>query len=160
MGKEIAAKRFDLGDQTLIQQVADWMGPLLAKRRGKVRIVLETAAESVTEYQQKYFHGHVVATLADFLEENHQPIPDGLSSYHEYAQEYLRMKCLSVPVFNRSGHLKGHVTRSTTALTVDEMWDYIQRCRTYLGDKLRLTTYDPDRDWRVNQPQRNRKVPA
>lgn len=131
--------------------VRDFVGKLSALE-GQYRLKAEPSRLSLSEKQRGYYHGHVVEVLAGWLERGKQPLPVGkdgrqLPSYHAYAHAYLKLKCLSIPVFNRRGDLKGHVTGSTEELDTLGMHKYTERCRSYLWDTFRLYTDDPDPEW-------------
>lgn len=66
----------------------------------------------------------------------------------------------------RTGEVYGTVPRSTTRLTVDEMSDYIERCRTWIQEKtgIEILEYVPERaaepPERPSEARMRKKVPA
>lgn len=127
-----------------------------ANLKGQYRFSAVPCRLSVSQQLRGYYHGHIVGVLEDELERNRQPLPldnngNPILSYHDFAHAMLKERCFKLPVFDKAGELKGHVTGSTKGLDVGSMLAFIDRCRVYLWDTCRLWTDDPDPEWRTKR---------
>jgi hypothetical protein len=152
MPRETLVMVIDLPDR---DRVREFVGKA-SQLKGQYRFAAAPSRLSVSQQQRGYYHGHIVEVLADWLEGNRQPLPlndngEPLLSYHDFAHAMLKERCLKIPVVNRDGEIKGHVTGSTGKLDTAGMMAFIDRCRDYLWDKFRLWTDDPDPEWRTKR---------
>lgn len=149
MPRETLEMVVDCPDRDALREFVGKCAPL----KGQYRLTAAPCRLSLSQQQRGYYHGHVVKVFADWLERGKQPLPVGedgrpLLSYHAYAHAWLKLKCLQLPVYNRRGELKGHITGSTEELDTAGMFAYVERARSYLWDTFRLYTDEPDPNWR------------
>jgi hypothetical protein len=112
------------------------------RERALFEVVITERRPTRSLEANRYYFGVIVKTFAEHLRDNACPLPDGFSSYQEYAHALLKEKCLRIPVLC-GREIGGHVTGSTAALDVSEFHRYVTDCREWL-EELGMPTPDAE----------------
>jgi hypothetical protein len=92
-----------------------------------------------TDRQNRMYWPLVVQPFADFLREQGESYTD------DDAHELLKAKFLRVSVANKdTGEVIGEIPRSTTTLTTEEFYDYVEKCVAWLADMFGIECPSPD----------------
>lgn len=127
----------DLDDPSTKRRLMSFIGTL----RGWWEIKLEPRRDTRSLRANSYYHAEICAALSDFLRDQ-----DWQQWHTGFAHRMLKEVCLKQEVLNPATGEVMTVTGSTTELTVEEFFDYVERCRAYLLKTFLIETEDPERD--------------
>jgi hypothetical protein len=144
----------DLGNPDTNRRCRNW----IAARKGLYRVGLEPAGDTRTNRQLSYWWPCVVGPFYERLRENEAPN----INCEEDAHDLLRGKLLTVPaeIDPRTGEATAWRTRRTGELTVEEFGDFMERARDYLLNEYKITTEDPDKNWRETKQAKQKQLTA
>jgi hypothetical protein len=117
--------------------VRAFIGPLT----GMYEFRIEPKAPNRSNRQNNWYWAGIVRPFYEYLSEQDYEITDD-----EQAHDILAAKCLGIDT--RADPVTGEVLfeqpKSTAVLTVEQFYDYCERCRAWLTDRFNILTEDPD----------------
>jgi hypothetical protein len=110
----------------------------LGSLQGEHRITICKHRRRRTDAQNRYYHGCIVRSFHDFLQEQ------GETYTHDEVHQILAAKFLRVGVPDpRTGEQIAERVRSTTTLNIVEFGNYIESCIAWLADMFGIACPDP-----------------
>ena len=103
--------------------------------------------------QNAYFHTVIVKMFQEFLKDQ-----DYEHNSFEAAKGFLKAKMLSETLVNpTTGKVIETRVRGTSELSVEEMTDFIDRCRFWLADFFGIIVPDPDPMHWIPMPEKQKQ---